>query len=152
MAFAEPVDDRDMKAALIYNFAVFTSWPDIQNDITICTFDDDQENLNPKLLKSRKINERRVNFTSIQHDYELQSCQVIYLEESQKLRDNNLPKLLEKYSVLSVVDTTKNSKHNGIINIQLINRKYHFSINNEAAKRAQLLLSSKLLRLATEVY
>ncbi|CAG0979738.1 hypothetical protein MTYP_01690 [Methylophilaceae bacterium] len=152
-AASKPVDARDMKAALIYNFAVFTSWPENgSNAFTVCAFDEDQDNVNRHLLKSKNINGRQVHFTIIRHIGELENCQVLYLEKSKNLENKRLSESLVDFSILSIVDVTEKPGDSGIISIRQVNSKYYFTINNEEAKRAGLMVSSKLLRLAAEVY
>jgi len=80
---SEQISERDMKTALIYNFAVFTTWPLVAGE----TF-----------------------------------------------------------------NITENTTNTGIINILLINNRFNFTINNETARDSNLTLSSRLLRLAAEVY
>lgn len=149
---SDQINERDMKAALIYNFAVFTTWPLISGDtFNICVFDEDRENINHHLLKSRKISGKQINFMAIYNIDAVNDCQVLYLEEK-KIKSGSLSRILVNRSILSIVDVTENTANSGIINIQLVNNKFNFTINNEAAKYSNLILSSKLLRLATEVY
>jgi hypothetical protein len=58
---------------------------------------------------------------------------------------------VKKYSVL-LVDTAQNPTQTGMIQIELVDKRYHFVIHHQAVKEANLMLSSKLLRLAARVY
>lgn len=151
--FSGVVNDRDMKAALIYNFSVFTSWPDHKADVfNICTFAEDQDNINQEILQSKKINEKVVRLSVIHNKADIQKCHVLYIQESRMIDDPRVLEMLNTLPVLSIVDTTERDPKAGVINIQLEDNRYYFSVNNEAAKRASLNLSSRLLRLATKVY
>ncbi len=155
VAQAEPatVSERDMKAALIYNFAVFTAWPESRESaFNVCVFDEDKENLNRDILRSKQINGKPVHFEVIFSIGEVQKCQLLYLEDSKNKEDKMLLESMVNFSVLSIADTMDKMASASIINIHLDNKKYKFTVNNEAAKRSNLTVSSKLLRLATKVY
>lgn len=151
-ASSESVKEQDMKAALLYNFAVFTTWPESPSFafFNICVFEEDRENINHQLLTTKKIDGKPINFVVLKRIDAIKNCQVLYSEEK-KLDTQKLLRILPNHPILSVVDATEKPFNKGIINIQLIDNKFQFSINNEAAKRSNLSLSSKLLRLAVEV-
>lgn len=148
----EQISERDMKTALIYNFAVFTSWPLIAGEtFNICVFEEDRENINDQLLKAKKISGKQTNLLVIHNINAINNCQVLYLE-AKKIRNKRLADTLQNNSILTIVNSTENTTNTGIINILLINNRFNFTINNEAARDSNLTLSSKLLRLAAEVY
>lgn len=149
---AASVDERDMKAALIYNFSVYTTWPEDNAKVfNVCTFDDDQDNLNEQLLERKTINGKPVHVTHLHQMEEVKGCQVLFVEEAAKAHDRRLRDAVKKYSVL-LVDTAQNPTQTGMIQIALVDKRYHFVIDYQAVKDANLMLSSKLLRLATRVY
>lgn len=148
----EQISERDMKTALIYNFAVFTSWPLIAGEtFNICVFEEDRENINDQLLKAKKISGKQTNLLVIHNINAINNCQVLYLE-AKKIGNKRLADTLQNNSILTIVNSTENTTNTGIINILLINNRFNFTINNEAARDSNLTLSSKLLRLAAEVY
>jgi hypothetical protein len=64
---------------------------------------------------------------------------------------NRLPKILEAVigtSVLTVSETDHFTEAGGMINFVIKNDEIRFQINDEAAKKAGLKISSKLLSLA----
>lgn len=150
-ALSEPVKERDMKAALLYNFAIFTTWPESpSNAFNICVFEEDRENINHHLLTTKKIDGKPVSFVVLKKIDAIKDCQVLYSEEK-RIDTPRISDILPNHPVLSIVDTTEKPLSKGIVNIQLVNNRFQFSINNEAAKQSNLSLSSKLLRLAVEV-
>lgn len=149
---AASVDERDMKAALIYNFSVYTTWPeDTAKVFNVCTFDDDQDNLNEQLLERKTINGKPVNVKHLRQIDDVKGCQVLFVEEAAKAHDRRLHDVVKKYSVL-LIDTAQNPTQTGMIQIELVDKRYHFVIDHQAVKDANLMLSSKLLRLAARVY
>ncbi len=147
------VDERDMKAALIYNFSIYTAWPEVNsNSFNVCTFEDDEENINASLLESKKINGKPIHFKVIRDAADVKTCQVLYLEEARQIYNSKYSQLIDKLAILTVSESSHQLDSLGIINIKLENKKYNFTINNQAAKQLNLMVSSKLLRLATKVY
>lgn len=147
------VDERDMKAALIYNFSVYTTWPEFTgNTFNVCAFEGDDESINNNLFESKEINGRPIRFVIIHTVSQVKNCQVLYLEETNKIGDRGLFENMEKFSVLSIAEIKNKTENASIIKIHLNNKKYDFTINNQVAKQANLMVSSKLLRLATRVY
>jgi YfiR/HmsC-like len=149
---AASVDERDMKAALIYNFSMYTTWPENSDQFfNICMFDGDQENLNEALLERRVLNGKPIHVRNIRDMEDLKTCQVLFMEEATTKNDKQLLQQLKKNSVLFVHNGEKQTDAS-MIHIELVDKRYHFSINQQVAKDANLTLSSKLLRLATRVY
>lgn len=147
------VDERDMKAALIYNFSIYTAWPETNsNSFNVCTFEGDQENINVSVLESKKINGKPIHFNVIRYEADIQNCQVLYVEEARQIYNSRFSKLVDKLAILTISENSDRLDSSGIINIKLENKRYHFTINNQAAKQLNLLMSSKLLRLASKVY
>jgi len=149
---SEQISERDMKTALIYNFAVFTTWPFIPSEtFNICVFEEDRVNINNHLLSTKKISGKQTSLLVIRNINAINNCQVLYLE-AKKIRNTRLANTLQNNSILTIVNSTENTTNTGIINIMLINNRFNFTINNETARDSNLILSSKLLRLAAEVY
>lgn len=147
------VDERDMKAALIYHFSIYTAWPEVNSSgFNVCTFEDDKENINTRLLESKRINGNPIHFKVIRDVADVKVCQVLYIEEAVQIYSRRYSQLIDKLAILTISESRHQLDSAGIINIQLVNKKYNFTINNQAAKQLNLLVSSKLLRLATKVY
>lgn len=152
LGWAASIDERDMKAALIYNFAMYTAWPDKPAKIfNVCTFEADQDSLNEALLESKMLNGMPVNVRTIRDVDDINACHVLFVEEAKMNNNQNLEAMLQKYSVL-MVHNGKTHTDASMITIELVDKRYRFSINHHATKNANLTLSSKLLRLATRVY
>lgn len=152
LGIASSVDERDMKAALLYNFSVYTSWPNNEDkEFNICIFEADQENLNESLLESKVLSGKPVRVRNIHHIDDVKTCQVLFVEEANISNEKLLQQALQKHSILFVHNSQKLTDAS-MIRIELVDKRYHFSINNQAVKEANLTLSSKLLRLATRVY
>ena len=101
------------------------------------------------LAPDRRINGREVVIRSLQSDREIPQCQVLFVSGFQR---KNLPGIvarLKHASVLTVSEDVNDFNESGvIINLFAVDGKTLFEINRDAADRAGLKISSKLLTLA----
>ncbi len=75
-------------------------------------------------------------------------CQILFISRSENARMGSILDGLKGRSVLTIGDTDGFIENGGIIRFVTVNNKIHFKINLEAAKRANLTISSQVLRLA----
>lgn len=81
----------------------------------------------------------------------LQNCHVLFISPSER---KNLPAIVRKLdgsSVLTVSENINLSQSGVMINLVRKNNQIRFEINDAAAKRVGLKISSKLLSLATKI-
>ncbi len=136
-----------LKAAYIYNFTKFIDWQQRPTDgFRICLNTE-----NKSLIDEFKKIEQKGPKVVVLNDYLDDSnfwkdCQIIYLETPLQAADK---KAIEFPNTLLVSEVKSESDH---IRFVLINNKLRFSIGKDRAERAGLSISSKLLRLAHEVY
>lgn len=146
--------EYQIKAAFLYNFAKFVEWPptafaDTQSPIVIGVlgknvFDDNLE----KIIHGKTVNNRPFLFKEFHTVAEATNCHILFISASEQKK---LPKILEGLqgaSVLTVSETDQFIAAGGMINFVIEDKKIHFQINDEAAKKAGLKISSKLLSLA----
>ena len=145
--------EYQVKAAYLYNFPRFIEWPssvhwDDQASITLCILGEDPfggalEPAQGKIVKGRKM--------VIKHCAkldQLDKCHLLFVSRSE---EKNLPEILAKiknWNTLTVSDMEGFAQSGGVINFVTVEKKIRFEINLDAAERADLKISSKLLRLA----
>ncbi len=142
--------EYQVKAAFIYNFAKFVEWPDEShdNDLTLCilgegSFRDALDTIKGKFIRGKRLQVKRVK--SIQ---DLKDCNILFITSSEKHNLSHLIDALGGSSILTVGDTEGFAEQGVIINLYVENNKVRFKINIEAARRANLKVSSRLLKLA----
>jgi len=102
-------------------------------------------------IRDKTVNNRRFKFVKFENfasATEATNCHILFVSSSEK---DNLAKIvgsLQKASVLTVSDTDGFIKAGGMINFTLEGAKIRFEISDEAAKKAGLQVSSKLLSLS----
>lgn len=153
LARAEPVPENDLKAAFIFNFAVFTEWPASVlasgAPISLCA-----SASNPMLgalaqLKDKLINGHRVAVRAA--GSQLRGCHVLLLDRGDRERWSQIKRDLAGSAVLTVLDDESISLDGAVIALSVDERRIGFDVDLGAARGARLHLSSKLLRLARSV-
>ncbi len=142
-----------IKAAFLYNFAKFTQWPaEIYTDPTapvrICVLGDGHLGRALSTLDGKQIKGRRVTTAHLTKAEDAVTCQVLYIEPSEKERLPGILKGLNGRPVLTVTDIPDPDSKSGIINLRIVAEKIRFQIDRNVAEAAGLDLSSKLLALA----
>ena len=151
-AWSDELPEYRLKAAFLYNFAAFTEWPaEVGATLNLCVHGPDPfgaeiEPLNGKAVASRKLAvQRKATVES------LKGCQVVFISSG---AIGQLPRVLEVLRglpVLTVADSPDAARQGVALNMSLAQNRVGFEANLDAARAARLNLSSKLLRLATEV-
>jgi hypothetical protein len=152
-AQADELPEYRLKAAFVYNFALFTEWPvEVGHTLNLCIYGQDPfgtdiDELNGKAAGARVIAVRRRAANE-----PLTGCQLVFIAASAM---PGLPRALDGLRgqpVLTMADSQGAGRLGVIINMAVVQNKIVFEANLRAARAARLDLSSKLLRLATEVY
>jgi hypothetical protein len=103
----------------------------------------------PSLAAGRRINERKVVIRPIQSEMEIPQCQILFISGSGRHFLPGIVARLKNASVLTVSEDLDYFDESGVmINLFEGGGKTLFEINNAAANRAGLKISSKLLALA----
>ena len=156
-AQSNPLSEYEVKAAFLYHFAQFVEWPpetfkDLGAPLVYCTIGEDPFHgsldaaLNGKTIGARSLRVRHLKQPS-----ELQGCHVVFLGEKEKKLFPTVLELLKGSPVLIVGESGHFVQDGGTIGFFLEENKIRFEINLEAAEKAKLKISSRLLALAKTV-
>ena len=150
----EGASEYQVKAAFLYNFAKFVEWPagtfpNTNSPIVLGilgknVFGSDLE----KTIQDRKVNNHPFAFKNISSVAEATNCHILFVSSSEKGDFSKIVNSLQNAKVLTVSETDGFIKAGGMINFTFEDAKVRFQINDEAAKKAGLKISSKLLSLA----
>jgi hypothetical protein len=151
-ARADELPEYRLKAAFVYNFMLFTEWPAATgNTLNLCIhgkdpFGPEIDGLQGKLAGARSIAVHRKAAGE-----SLKDCQAVFITPSTM---GSLPSILESLKgqpALTLADSPGAMQRGVALNMGVAQGKVTFEANLQAARGAGLGLSSKLLRLATEV-
>jgi hypothetical protein len=154
-AGAQPVPENELKAAFIFNFAVFTEWPPAAMAsgaaLTLCVHPGNS--LLPALatLNDKLVNGHRMTLRLLTTPAALRGCQILFLDSLDRPRWEHLRKELAGASVLTISDDRAIGADGSAISLSVENRRIGFDVDLGAVRQARLSLSSKLLRLARSV-
>lgn len=156
---ASPSIEYQVKASLVFNFLHFVEWPaeTLRNggdQITICLIGPNVYGRALKVLEGEIAQGKRLTVRLHTEGWSsalADNCQVaIFSEQDSSEISKALPILVDK-GVLTIGETSEFLKEGGIIKFSIVNETVQFEINYGMAKKARLIISSKLLRLASNV-
>lgn len=154
---AQVVDEYQVKAAFLYNFAKFVEWPNSafkspQEPISICIIGQ-----NPfggaleEAIRGKEIEGRRLVIHEVPDGAPTGACHILFVGSSEHKHFRALTETLKAPGILTVGEAPWFGSEGGMINLKLDGGKVRFEINVEAADQRQLRISSKLLSLAQVV-
>ncbi|HJV53900.1 MAG TPA: YfiR family protein [Noviherbaspirillum sp.] len=153
-ASAQTVQEYDLKAAYVYNFALFTEWPTETvydgGTFNICVGSASAVRTALVSLGERSIRGRKIAVRNLGAADNPQNCQVVFLESADRERWTHIKKGLGS-GVLTISDDEETGRGSAVIALAMDGNRVVFDIDTRAARQAKLVLSSKLLRLARTV-
>lgn len=155
-ANAQDVTEVTLKGAFLFNFARFTEWPadslPAQSTVSACVLGDRAVgDAFARQVNGKQIGGRTVTVTIVDSSSPLPACHLVYLSGISRTRLGEIVSNLREAPVLTVSDAEEFTKRGGIIQFFVESGKMRFRINARSAKRARLMLSSRLLALAEVV-
>jgi hypothetical protein len=154
VARAEPSREYAVKAAFIYNFAQFTQWPadafaSADSPFVIGVVGDDPfSGALDRAVAGKTVAGHPMVVKRVDNAADLGECGLIFLPASQEARVSDVLKALADKPILTVGETDNFPWAGGVIRFVTEDNKVRFEINPEAAERARLRISSKLMKLA----
>lgn len=150
------LSEYQVKAAYLYNFTKFVEWPPQRagerQTFTIVVLGKNPfgDALNP--LTGKLVYDRKVQVKYIRNIAELPECDLLFIstDEARKL-DDVLAALIGQQGTLTVSDARNFAARGGMIGFVNKEERIQFEINHRAARRANLSISSNLLKLALVV-
>ncbi|PLC53673.1 hypothetical protein CR155_12770 [Pollutimonas nitritireducens] len=152
-AFAQ-VDENALKAAFIYNFAMFTTWkahPSEGPVFNVCVGDDSPLRSALGELSGRPVDNRSWTVRTMPPVSNASICQIVVYDPQNGGLANEIAAAVYGNSVLLVTDGGEARKNHAVITLTLEKDLLHFDVDLGAAKERGVSLSSNLLRLARSV-
>jgi hypothetical protein len=149
--------EYEVKAAFLFHFAQFVEWPeetfkDANNPLIYCTIGEDSFHGSlDAALNGKTIGARSSRVMHFKQPQEIHGCQVLFIGAREK---KSIPAILasaKENSVLTVGESEHFVQDGGMIGFLLEENKIRFEVNLEAAQKANLKISSRLLALAKSV-
>ena len=142
-----------VKAAFLLNFTRFVDWPpapaSAESPFTICILGEDPfHGVLDRIAEGEEINGRRLAVQKIRR-VEPRSCRMLFVGHGEP----DVPRLLASVGpgVLTVGEGDRFLHEGGMIAFVIEGRRVRFDVNQGAASRAGLQISSRLLSVARSV-
>ncbi len=152
-----PAPEYKIKAAYLLNFARFVEWPrsaftDERSPIIIGIVGEDPfgEELE-QTIKDSTVGGRAIGVRRFREIAEIEGCHVLFISTSLDKQLKAVLRHLGSQPVATVGESERFAAGGGIFGFFIKENKVRFEVNVDAAKRAGLKISAKLLQVGTVV-
>lgn len=146
-----PMSDTAVKAAFLYNFAKFTEWRTSGPGapLVLCVIDDAAlANALKDTVRAKRIDGHDLEVEQLSNDQPVHACAIVFVPASETGHALAALQNVKTLPVLTVSDGKGFARTDGIIEFFIEGGRLRFAINTDAAERAGVHLSSRLLGLA----
>jgi len=146
--------EYQVKAVFLFNFAQFVHWPsqafpEAQTPLIIGILGEDPFGTYlDETVRGEKASNRPLAVQRYRRTGEIKTCHVLFISRSETARLEQLLASLKGRNILTVSDVDDFARRGGMVGFITEKSKIRMRINLEAAKAANLTISSKLLRVA----
>jgi len=150
----QPIDEYQLKAVFLYNFARFVQWPSeafqSPNDpIAICILGENPfGNSLGQAVDGKAIEQRKFTIRQIAEPRQAAGCQILFVSSSEQKHLRGILAEIRTPGTLIVGDSDRFAEEGGVANLKLEGDHIRIQVNVAAAERAKLQISSRLLSLA----
>jgi len=154
---AQEVSGPALKAAFLLNFVRFADWPDrvipAAAPFVLCVRGDESvADVLESIVKGHPVKGHELIVTRVVANTALRGCHLLYMADSVGLKDSTaMMQSLANAPTLTVSDLAGFAQAGGMVNLIVEGARIRLAINIEAATRASVRISSKLLMLAVVV-
>jgi hypothetical protein len=150
------VEKQTVLAALTLNVARFTTWPDrtfnnAKAILNLCVFGDNVVQQSFENIDNKVINNKTIHIINLSRLRNLSRCHLLYLGELNRNKLTPLLMELKGQPILTIGENMEFLQAGGMVGLEKINGKIQLSINLPIIKQSELVISSRLLKLANIV-
>lgn len=145
--------EYQLKSAFIYNFANFIDWPDdIGKRLQLCAAVPDEAMKYFGPLDGKSVGDRTLTVRHLGEADSAGGCRILYVSGSDDASLNDWLSEVGDEEVLTISESGDWLKKGVVMNLLLQDGRVTFDVNMEAARGENIVISSRLLRLARTVY
>jgi hypothetical protein len=151
---AQAANEYEVKAAFLFNFTRFVDWPPSSGSGPFCIGIAGADPFGGALeqaVKGRSAGGHAIAVKHFKPGDESAGCEIVFISGADARKMRAALGQLQHAAVLTVGEGPGFCHSGGVIAFQVEDNKVRLDINPEAAQRARLQISSKLLTLATLV-
>lgn len=150
-------NEYTVKAAFLFHFARFVEWPSEafgqpDGPLVYCTIGEDPfQGALDASLKDKTLGPHVIQVRHLKQIQDAQNCHLVFVGAEDKKQVATVLAFLKGDPILTVGESERFVQEGGMIGFCVEENKIRFEINLEAAERARLRISSRLLALAKMV-
>ena len=150
--FGQLRDERAVRAAYVFNLTKYVEWPGGGSELVI-GFEGNRPTgeILQKLLDGKTSDSRLIRVLLFPSKDELKRCNVLYVTETEGKKTQALLEGLDNRNMLTVGESAEFAKAGGMVSLVKAGDQIQIQVNVEAAQRAGIKISSRLLNLAVIV-
>lgn len=152
LAASTPVSEYQVKAVFLFNFAHFVEWPTTALPQDSAPFvigilgKDPFGTALDEVVRTEAINQHPLAVEHYRSVAEIHNCQILFITTSEIAHLDSILTALKDRSILTVADAPQSGQHGVMIELVRQDSRIRLRIDLQAAKAADLTISSKLLR------
>jgi hypothetical protein len=153
----DPTTEFRVKAACLFKFTPFIEWPeaafpDPKAPFIVAILGKDPFGpILEETFKGKSVGNHPIELRRYKDLKELKPCHMLYVSESEKENLEAVAKATKDMGAVTASDIETFTRKAGAIRFLIAENKVRFEINLDAAKRAKVTISSKLLKIAVKV-
>jgi hypothetical protein len=152
-----PSFEHEVKASFVYTVAKFVDWPAAAFETAASPLvfgilgDDPIEDPLHRAASGKTVGGHPVVVVRVTDEKDQALCHVLFIGRSEAARVDGVIERLRDASVLTVGEFDRFAQRGGILRLRLEENMVRFEVNVDAAERAHLQISSKILKLGKVV-
>lgn len=155
-AAGEKLDEYQVKAGFVLNFALLSEWPAEapldKEPFSVVILGKVPSPVFLTTLKSLNFRGSKVNARHIDSVEEAKSARLVFIAASERSRLPAILKEMNHLNVLTVSDMSGFCEAGGMIGLLAVQNRIGFEVNLAAVRRARFSISSQMLKLAKKIY
>ena len=154
--WSRSVEKQAVLAVLTLNVARFTSWPEhvysnADASLNLCIYGDNIVQQSFETIDDKIVNNRTIHIINLSRLRNLNQCQLLYLSKLDRSRLTPLLMELKGQPILTIGENIDFLRAGGMVGLEKVNGKMQLNINLSTVKQSNLVISSRLLKLANIV-
>jgi hypothetical protein len=154
-AQVQPTRESTIKAVFLFNFSHFVEWPAHTFPGQAAPFvigvlgEDPFGSYLDETVEGEKIDGHPLIVQRFRDAKDVKSCHILFISSKESERYKEILAELKGKNILTVSDNRAFTREGGIIRFSTEDNRIRLEINTDAAKKEELNISSKLLRIAS---
>jgi len=153
LVWSRSIEKQVVLAVLTLNVARFTSWPEQifnteEATLNLCVFGDNVVQNAFEDIDNKTINNKTINIVNLSRLRNVNRCQLLYLSGLEQSRLILLLAEIQGQAILTVGENMGFLQAGGMVGLEKVEGKIRLTINLTQIEQTELVISSRLLKLA----